>query len=168
MTSDHPGSPTEIRPLRSSGLWWLALALALAIFLVIGYRLRPLLIPSPDLVAALDPTCDLRAGACALGLPGGGRVSLEIQPVGIPVVTPLTLTVEIADREVTGVAVDFAGIDMDMGYNRVSLTPEGAGAYTGGGMLPICVRERMTWEARVLLDTPAGLLAAPFRFETNR
>jgi hypothetical protein len=35
-------------------------------------------------------------------------------------------------------------------------------------MLPVCVRERMTWEARVLLHLPDGTLAAPFRFETTR
>jgi hypothetical protein len=35
-------------------------------------------------------------------------------------------------------------------------------------MLPVCVRDRMTWEARVLLQFPQRLLAAPFRFETLR
>jgi hypothetical protein len=33
-------------------------------------------------------------------------------------------------------------------------------------MLPVCVRDRMTWEARVLLTTPRGLIDAPFRFTT--
>jgi hypothetical protein len=64
------------------------------------------------------------------------------------------------------VQVDFVGVDMDMGYNRPSLTEAGPGIYRGEGMLPICVRDRMAWEARLLIGTPAGLLAAPFRFET--
>jgi hypothetical protein len=35
-------------------------------------------------------------------------------------------------------------------------------------MLPVCVRQRMTWEARVLLHYPQRMLAAPFRFDTLR
>jgi hypothetical protein len=87
------------------------------------------------------------------------------------------------------VEVDFAGFDMDMGYNRVALRPVGSpidqeadqaadqiesqfgrqsGTYTGSGMLPICVRDRMTWEARVLIYLSDGILDAPFRFETKR
>ncbi len=71
------------------------------------------------------------------------------------------------------VELDFAGFDMDMGYNRVVLhagsDPGGdTVSYSGSGMLPICVRDRMTWEARVLIYLPDGILAAPFRFETHR
>lgn len=155
-------------PSRVTAIWWVALGLAFAILLVIGYRLRPLLIPTPDMVAPLDPSCDLRAGPCDLAVPGGGRVTFEILPVGIPVVTPLALKVQVDDRVVSTVAVDFVGVDMDMGYNRVALAVVGSGTFAGSGMLPICVRERMTWEARVLLDTPSGLVAAPFRFDTSR
>jgi hypothetical protein len=32
-------------------------------------------------------------------------------------------------------------------------------------MLPICVRDVMNWEAKVLLDTAEGRMAAPFRFD---
>jgi hypothetical protein len=64
------------------------------------------------------------------------------------------------------VEVDFAGVDMNMGFNRVALKPVGQGTFAGTGMLPVCVRARMTWEARVLLHTDAGLLAASFRFDT--
>jgi hypothetical protein len=35
-------------------------------------------------------------------------------------------------------------------------------------MLPVCVRDRMTWEARVLLHYADGLRAAPFRFDSLR
>jgi hypothetical protein len=98
----------------------------------------------------------------------GGEVTLDVEPRGIPVIRPLVLRVEIRGLEVSAVAVDFAGVDMQMGYNRPALAPVGSGSWRGTGMLPTCVRARMLWEAKVLLTTPAGLFAAPFRFETIR
>jgi hypothetical protein len=88
--------------------------------------------------------------------------------VGIPPLKPLTLIVQTRDLAVNAVAIDFSGTDMDMGYNRSSLSPDGAGRFRGEGMLPVCVSPRMDWEAQVLLTTPNGLLAAPFRFDTQR
>jgi hypothetical protein len=152
----------------ASTLWWVALALALAVLAVAGWRLQALLIPAAAEVAAPDPGCSLRDGPCRLALPKGGSVTLEIAPRAIPVVTPLDLRVAVEGRGVTHAEIDFAGVDMNMGYNRVALEPAGGGRFEGRGMLPVCVRERMTWEARVLLETPEGLVAAPFRFDTLR
>jgi hypothetical protein len=44
----------------------------------------------------------------------------------------------------------------------------GGSTWTGAGMLPVCVRDRMTWEAQVLLYYPGRLLSAPFRFVSRR
>ncbi|NKN34489.1 hypothetical protein HF203_14810 [Marichromatium bheemlicum] len=116
-----------------------------------------------------DPGCDLATRACDLALPGGGAVRLAVTPHDpIPLITPLRLQVAVTEREVESVAVDFAGVDMEMGYNRITLDPLGAGRFAGKGMLPVCARTLMRWEARVLLETPDGLLVAPFRFETRR
>ena len=151
--------------------WALRLALLLLVagavaLVVVG--LGPLLHPEPIEVAAPDPDCELEAGPCTASFSGGGAASLSIGPAGIPVLTPLTLDVVVRDLEVSRVEVDFAGVDMSMGYNRPALAPAGPHRYVGEGMLPACVKDRMTWEARVLLHTPVGLLAAPFRFETRR
>jgi hypothetical protein len=62
--------------------------------------------------------------------------------------------------------VDISGVDMNMGFNRATLTRTGPGEFSGPAMLPVCVRARMTWEAKVLLHTDAGLMAAPYRFDT--
>jgi hypothetical protein len=35
-------------------------------------------------------------------------------------------------------------------------------------MLPVCVRDVMSWEAKILIRTQEGLTAAPFRFDTYR
>ena len=66
------------------------------------------------------------------------------------------------------VLVDFTGVDMNMGFNRVELQPQGDSGFAGEGMLPVCVRMRMQWQARVLMETERGLVSADYRFWTAR
>jgi len=149
-------------------LWVLLIALAAAVLGVLTVKLRPLLSPEAVLAAVPDLDCDLLAGPCTGRFAGGGEVTLDVEPRGIPPARPLVLRVRTRDLTVSAVAVDLNGTDMNMGYIRPTLQADGPGRFRGEGMLPVCVRQRMTWEARVLLTTPAGLLAAPFRFETSR
>jgi hypothetical protein len=152
-------------------LWVAAAALAAAVIGVAVYKAWPVLFPRIAERAPLSPACDITTAACTARFAGGGSVQLDILPRGIPAAHPLAVEVRITELPVPKrVELDFAGVDMDMGYNRVGLTPSPAepGAYTGNAMLPVCVRERMTWEARVLLHLPKGTMAAPFRFETTR
>jgi hypothetical protein len=147
---------------------WFVGFLLLALIAVLVYRAWPMLFPPVTAAAPLDSDCDLRAGPCTGRLPGGGSVRFRIEPESIPVLRPLILTVQLDGIDAHGVEVDFAGTDMNMGYNRVSLTKETPSGWRGEGMLPICVRQVMRWEATVLLDTEQGLMAAPFRFDTYR
>jgi hypothetical protein len=101
-------------------------------------------------------------------LNSGSRVSFAIEPHEIPLVKPLRLRVEIQDLEAQQVEVDFSGVDMNMGFNRFKLSRTGEGEFTGEGILPICVRDAMEWEAKVLVTTPRGLTAAAYRFITVR
>lgn len=149
-------------------LWAAVLALLIAVVAVAAYRLTP----SPDDVAVVrvsfDPACDLRAGPCTVSLPGDAQVTFAIEPRDIPVVERLSIAVETSGLAARACEVDFSGVDMNMGYNRIRLEPTASGSFAGVGMLPVCVRKRMTWEANVLIDTPSGLIAAPFRFDTYR
>ncbi len=151
-------------------LWLLVGLLAVGIAVVAPARLRALL--NPPIVERAPPAagCDLLRGPCAAVFADGAQVRLDVRPRGIPVVHPLRIEVEIAGMNATrGVALDLAGVDMDMGYNRFDLAP-GAGEdrWIGQAMLPVCVRARMTWEARVLVYTDAGVRSAPFRFDAVR
>lgn len=169
MLTVPPSVPGSKRATGANRYLWLVLLILLAAISGVSvYKLSPLLSPEPMLLAPLDPACDLRATPCVARFPGGGELTLEVEPRAIPVVTPLVLSVSMKGIQASRVEVDFAGLDMNMGYNRVTLEPLGEGRYRGQGMLPICVRNRMTWEARVLVYGPGGLLAAPFRFETRR
>ena len=147
-------------------LWVVAGGLFLLLAVVAAYKALPLLNPELEAVAVLDSNCDLRAGPCTSSLPGGGTVTFAIRTEGIPLVTPLDLEVQLEGVRASGVEIDFVGIGMNMGFNWPRLESQGHGLYTGSGMLPVCVRVAMEWEARVLVQSERGVLAAPFRFIT--
>jgi hypothetical protein len=149
-------------------LWALLGLLLTAVVAVLLYRAWPLLYPEVIAQAPLSRDCDLRSGPCRVSFDQGGAVVLDIRPRGIPLVSPLRLEVELVGIEPRGVEIDFAGVDMNMGFNRVTLGRSESGRYRGEGMLPVCVRDRMVWEARVMLNTSQGVMVAPFRFDTYR
>lgn len=147
-------------------LWSVAIALFLLLAIVAVVKVQPLLNPKLVAVASLNKDCDLRAGPCASKLPDGSVITLGIAPDDIPLVKPLALSVQVAGAEVKSVEVDFVGLGMDMGFNRPKLALDDAGTYRGQGMLPVCIRNAMEWEAKVLITTDKGIIAAPYRFIT--
>lgn len=147
-------------------LWVFVVALTLVVASVAAYKIWPMLNPEIAETAILDPECDLRAGPCTVEFNDGRSVRFAIAPDDIPVVQPLEFDVLTSGIDASSVEVDFQGVDMNMGYNRSQLKSEGEGRFSGTGMLPVCVRYAMEWEAKVLLHTNGGILAAPFRFIT--
>ena len=115
-----------------------------------------------------DKTCDLQKNACSLNLPGGAKVTLSIAPKPIPLVKKITITVNTSLIDAENVAVDFKGTTMNMGPNNVTLKSAQPGVYTGQGMLPVCIRNSMEWQADVYLQTSEGIVVAPFIFETRK
>ncbi len=152
--------------MKNNMLWAVAGLLAISLIAVAVYKIWPQLNPKVAELAQLSHDCDLRAGPCSNVFSDGGSVSFGIEPRDIPVVQPLSLEVRLEGIEADRVEVDFQGTDMNMGYNRAELAQDGSGRFIGKGMLPVCVRYAMEWEAKVLLHTGRGLLAAPFRFIT--
>lgn len=150
----------------STTLWIVVALLVAGLVAVAAYKIWPMLNPDITAIAPLNPDCDLRVGPCTSRFADGGGVSFGIEPTDIPVVKPLRFEVKLDGLDVRSVEVDFQGADMNMGYNRAKLNPFGEGRFVGDGMLPVCVRSAMEWEAKVLLHTDRGLLAAPFRFIT--
>jgi hypothetical protein len=154
-------------PVSKSLLVDSAMILALILVGVIGYKLSPLLMPKADVIANPDPACDLHQTACAASLPEGGKIRFSLMPRPIPVVTPLEMQVDIEGVTADRVAVDFAGVSMNMGFNRPMLAPIGAGRFSGQATLPVCVTGRMTWQATVLVETGRTRIAVPFRFDAG-
>lgn len=147
-------------------LWTVIAFLVLAVLLTASYKLKDLLKPGVTTTVELNANCDLRKGKCISVLPGGGKVSFSISPDNIPILRPLQLEVDVEGVAVSGVEVDFIGLGMEMGYNRPSLSAVTKTHFSGDTILPVCVRAKMDWEARVLLQTKKGVIMAPFRFYT--
>jgi len=142
----------------------LAIALALASVAVIGYKYSPLLLAKADLTIEPAAGCDLNQTACVAELPDGARLELAITPRPIALVKPLQVSVSIAGMVAEQVEIDFAGVTMNMGYNRKVLAADGAGRYRGEAMLPVCVSGRMVWQATLVVSRGGQRIAVPFRF----
>lgn len=151
----------------TKGIWGAVALLALGVIGAAAWKAWPLLNPTVMASAPLDPGCDLNTAPCTSTLPGGGSVAFTVSPQPIQPMVPLTLGVTVEGREVYGVEADFQGVEMNMGFNRTTLEGE-AGRFSGGTMLPVCVRDSMEWEARLLIRTAEGLIDAPFRFLVQR
>ena len=115
-----------------------------------------------------DRTCDLQKTACSLAIPGGGDVTLSIEPRPSPLVQNLTIKVVSSELNAETVAVDFKGTTMNMGPNSVTLKTRQGNAFSGTGMLPVCIRNQMEWQADVYVQTSEGIIVAPFIFVTTK
>ena len=142
--------------------------LLLGIAGVVGYKLDNATQKNVAQLANTDPDCELRNGPCHAELPAGGIIKFEISPRSIPLMKPLLLTVSVRDIEVTAAEIDFVGIGMNMGYNRPQLKQVSNNRFEGSTTLPVCILQRMHWEANLLLETNMGTIKAPFRFHTDK
>lgn len=148
---------------------WIVPLLTLVLAVLAGgavYVAWPILFPKVSHSLSPDPACDLRVGDCRLTFPGGEGVVLRILPREIPLIEPIRIEVELEGLQARKVMVDFAGIGMNMGFNRPELKSMEGNRFAGSTRIPVCVRKRMDWEARVMVETPEGLWVAPFRFYT--
>jgi len=152
---------------KGSNILWYAMLAVLALSLgAVYYYFKDYFKPQVAQTLDWESECDLRSGSCELQLPDGGSVQFEITPKSIPLLKPMVLDVTVTGKEVESVEVDFAGVSMNMGFNRIKLEAVDGGKFSGTVTLPVCVRNRMDWEADVMLETDAGIIVAPFRFET--
>ena len=132
-----------------------------------GYWFSPMLLPKSDVAVTADAGCDLNSQTCGASLRGGGRIELSISPHPIPMVQPLTVEVRVVGLEAKKAEIDFAGIGMNMGYNRPELAPAGPGRFAGSASLPVCITGSMPWQATVLLETAQERISVPFRFDSK-
>lgn len=139
----------------------------IALVVVVGYKLSPVLLPKADLTVLPDPACNLQQQACAVALPNGGQVVLNMRTRPIPLVKPFEIEVATTGYTPARVEVDFAGIDMNMGLNRPQLKPGSDGRFVGDVTLPVCITGHMDWQATVLIETGSERIAVPYRFGTG-
>jgi hypothetical protein len=176
VNSGHGGRPqngspdpaiAESVPTKKNFLIDAAFLLILLLIAAAGYWYSPLLLPKSDVTALPDPGCNLHLRTCGATLPDGGHIELSIVPRPIPMVQPLGVEVRVSGAEAKKVEVDFAGIGMNMGYNRPELPRADTGRYAGTASLPVCITGTMSWQATVLVETDRQRIAVPFRFDST-
>ncbi len=157
--------------MQTKQLWWFVLVLVLVVLALAGQRYRQqFATPSVIDTVTAPKACDLTQTSCSVRFADGQELDFSLQPNPVPVLKPLRLAVQLSPPATPAVRqdieVDFVGVDMDMGFNRVKLERQDADHYTGTGVLSLCTRKRMEWEARVLLHTGKGIKMAIFPFYT--
>lgn len=138
--------------------------LLIALVVVVGYKLSPILLPKSDVSVFPDAHCDLHKQACSAKLPDGGSLELSFGTRPIPLVKAFRVEVRVTGSAARSVSIDFDGVDMKMGLNRPQLRDEGGGLFAGEVTLPVCITGAMAWQATVLLDTAGQSIAIPYRF----
>ena len=139
----------------------------IALVVVVGYKMSPILLPKADLTVMPDPACNLQKQVCAVALPAGGTIELSLGAKPVPLVKPFTVAVKASGITPARVEVDFAGVDMNMGYNRPELRSSGEGRFVGEATLPVCITGHMDWQATVLVEAGNERIAVPYRFTTG-
>jgi len=137
-----------------------ALALLLTILGALGYKLSARS-ASADIALAVS-ACDPGRQTCTAVLPGGGQLELAIEPRPVRPLQALDLSVRISGLEARQVELDFAGSNMQMGYNRPVLAAAD-GRFSGRTTLPVCVSGSMVWIVTALVTTDDRRIAIPFR-----
>ncbi|MDD2884184.1 MAG: hypothetical protein PHT48_03955 [Dechloromonas sp.] len=140
--------------------------LLIALLIVVGYKLSPLLQPQVDRSLPLA-ACDLQQTACDLDLGGGARLHLDVGKRPVPLVQPFAVRLQVEGMAAKSAVLDFTGVDMNMGINRFDLQPAGAGLFEGSASLPVCVSGQMLWQLQVVIHSDRERLAVPFRFVTG-
>ena len=148
---------------------WIWLILAL-LMLAGGFLLQQSgLLDGRREVIVHQSDCDLRQGACELEI-SGQMVSFLIEPPDIQILQPLKISLSMPENPVflpEKVSVQFEGINMDMGYNRVFLEPVSPGYFQAKGMLPACTAETMHWLIHLLVQDSSGTRDYQFRLSTE-
>jgi len=137
--------------------------LLIALVVVVGYKLSPMLLPKSDVTIQPEAACDLNHQACAANLPGGGRIELSSSVQPVPLVKPFQVLVSVNGLAPSRVEVDFAGVDMNMGLNRPQLQDQGNGRFVAEVTLPVCITGQMDWLVTVLIENGNQRIAIPYR-----
>jgi hypothetical protein len=94
-------------------------------------------------------------------------VTLDITPKPVPIAKALAVSTQITGVTPTRVQLDINGSNMYMGYNRIDLTAQADGSWTGKTLLAFCTIDQMSWQFTVMIDTAEGRqIQAPFPLVT--
>jgi hypothetical protein len=152
----------------SKKIWLDSIGLLLiGIVIVVGYKLSPLLLPQSDVTVLPDPLCDLQVQSCSVRLADGGELELSMAPRPVPMVKPFQAKVSVTGFQPQRLEIDFAGADMNMGFNRQAFVHQGGAVYVAESSLPVCITGQMDWQVTLLVERPGERIAIPFRLRAK-
>lgn len=95
------------------------------------------------------------------------QVSLSIHPQPIPIAKSLQVHSRIQGLDIVKVQLDINGVNMYMGYNRVTLNSDNGIDWHGKSILSFCTIDQMQWQLTLLIDLADGTqVQAPFPLVT--
>lgn len=94
----------------------------------------------------------------------GQRLVFTINAEVIQSYTPLDIAVWLEGFDADRVTVDFQGVDMFMGINRLELQPQPDGSYSGSWELPGHGTYEMVWRAKVFVYQGDKVMGSWFDF----
>lgn len=107
--------------------------------------------------------CDLHVKSCSVEIPSVTKISFDIEPKDIPLMTPLTFTVT-TDSDVNKDELDLHiyATNMNMGYYNLKMKKVSKNKYQVQSILPTCIVGGMIWRAEVVIGNEGGA----FTFKT--
>lgn len=94
--------------------------------------------------------CDLHLEACT-ATKEEQSLQLSIVPKPIPVARSLGVEIIMENLSADKVELDISGLNMYMGFNRVSLSQTQPNLWQGSSMLAFCTLDKMEWQITVIL-----------------
>ncbi|WP_157760720.1 hypothetical protein [Hydrogenovibrio halophilus] len=173
------------RPLRQSllgPLWFLLLTLTILTTGLAGCSQQNDG-PAPT-VWPMQKDCDLRQDVCTAKAPERvtlaqvpgqipeptQSVTLSLSPRPVKVARSLNANVRLSGfshETIQTLELDVAGLNMYMGYNRVTLQQQSEKRYAGPLMLAFCTNDEMRWQVTVLITLTDGReIQIPFQLTT--
>ena len=94
-----------------------------------------------------NPECDLHVSKCTIEIEPSLEFALDISPRTIPLMKPLTFTLEYVGTELQTLKGKIYATNMDMGIHPIILKPITNGVLQGVVVLPTCLVGNMKWRA---------------------
>ncbi len=115
-----------------------------------------------------NPPCDLRKNTCEVVLNDEQKVSLSIEPKGIPLMKPLSFTVHAKGVKSNTLEIKIYAINMEMGTHKLTLKRVSGDRFEGKQVLPTCIVGGMIWNADITSSYFKDNKAVRFTFKTNK
>ena len=144
--------------------------IAVIVLFVTGFLFQRLSIFDSTAAAKIVASdCDLRRGGCDILL-GDYQGIFSIKPNDFQVLQPVIVELKSQSAPQSAlqqVSVEFEGINMDMGYNRVFLEEQDSQTHRATTMLPSCTADTMFWLIHLIIKDSSGLTDFQFRLQTK-